>query len=251
MSYTDTVLPIMRELRGILMPKWGNAGDVRTKSDLGKTPVTDVDIAVERHTAEALRTYFSDIPFVGEENGGDRSAARFWLMDPIDGSGTFARGQEGCTSMLALIDNGKVVFSVIYDFVHDAMYWAERGKGAFRDKERLAVSAKNTIEGAKIYWEGRDQAIIDKIGAGAEMTRSHLAGWGFVQVATGVYDARIALDPYGYDFDFAPGSLLVQEAGGTMINPGSSEYDYTKPEHIAANPVLCRLLDEKVTELRS
>ncbi|HWO07505.1 MAG TPA: inositol monophosphatase family protein [Candidatus Paceibacterota bacterium] len=256
MEYADAVLPVMRELRDILLPKWGNATAIRFKSECNYSPVTDVDVAVETYMAKRLRTVFPDFGFVGEESAGDRTAQQFWLMDPIDGTEAYMRGEEGCTSMLALVNNGAVVFSAIYDFVNDVMYWAERNRGAFRDTERLSVSNKQSLANAKIFWEikveaGRNRELVNRLNdAGATMVRSTLAGWHYAQVASGAYDARIAVDPFGHDYDFAPGSLLVKEAGGTVINPGMSSYDYTNLEHIAANAVLARILNDEIMNTR-
>lgn len=55
-------------------------------------------------------------------------------------------------------------------------------------------------------------------------------------VASGKLDARIQFDPWGYDYDFAAGSLLVAEAGGVVTNINSSEYDYRNLDFIAASP---------------
>ena len=70
------------------------------------------------------------------------------------------------------------------------------------------------------------------------------AGFEFILVASGRLDARIAQDPYGYDWDYAPGSLLVEEAGGIVRNHGSNKYDYTNHDYIATNPVIYTALTE-------
>ncbi|RJQ37810.1 hypothetical protein C4552_00230 [Candidatus Parcubacteria bacterium] len=57
-------------------------------------------------------------------------------------------------------------------------------------------------------------------------------------VAEGKLDARIAFDPWGYDYDFASGVLLIAEAGGRVTNIGSTTYDYRNTNFIAANPVI-------------
>jgi fructose-1,6-bisphosphatase/inositol monophosphatase family enzyme len=56
-----------------------------------------------------------------------------------------------------------------------------------------------------------------------------------VLVATGKIEARICVDPFGKDYDFAPGSLLVSEAGGAVTNIGTTTYDYRNTNLIAGN----------------
>src|SRR3989344_1340851 len=134
--YAKDVLPLMRTVCAPLATQRGHAGLSRQKGGRTNDPVTELDIATEQHMMKLLADAFPSIAFVGEETGGDRSADTFWIMDPIDGTEQFIRGENGCTSMIALIDKGVVQFSAIYDFVGDVMYWAERNLGSYQDDQR-------------------------------------------------------------------------------------------------------------------
>jgi len=244
MKYAPTVLPVMREIRDLVLPHWGNVRSITAKSALPTDLVTELDTAVEAFMTRKLQELYPDIGFVGEEFGGDRTQERFWLMDPIDGTVHFIRGLPFCTSMLALIENGQVTFSVIYDFVNDHMYYAEKGQGAFKDGERIHVSDRGLAEA--YYCDEINEAI----GNNRELVTRMLdhgarvslvcAGWEFIMVACGKLDARLAIDPWGKDYDFAPGCLLVAEAGGIVRNFGSDTYDYTNRNFIAASPKVYR-----------
>jgi myo-inositol-1(or 4)-monophosphatase len=246
MEYAQTVVPMMRELREILLPHWGTA-EAHDKEGLRRSIVTDLDIAAEIYAAKRLSQLHPGIPFVGEERGGDRSEKRFWLMDPIDGTVQFVKGEEGCTSMLALIEDGAVVFSVIYDFPKDLMYWAEKGRGAFCEDLRLAVSTKDDLEGASVLWEMNlekegTQEFLKELSSVASPIKSNLAGWELLQIATGVIDGRVAFKPFGYDYDFAAGSLIVSEAGGVVRNFATNSYNYRDLDFVAGNESICREL---------
>jgi len=229
------------------MPCHGNIA-CTSKSPMAYDVVTEIDIQVEHFLRDELSKTYPNIPFVGEETGGDRSAPVKWLCDPIDGTSYYVRGLPFCTTMLALIDSGEVIFSIIYDFVNDAIFHAQRGKGAFREQEPIHVSNRS-LSGSYMSWETH----IDKL----ENLETHLelkehssffkticAGWEFAMVAMGKLDGRICFDPYGKDYDFAPGSLLVQEAGGVVANLGTTTYDYTNLDFIAANPTIFKELTE-------
>ena len=56
-------------------------------------------------------------------------------------------------------------------------------------------------------------------------------------IASGKIEGKVAKNSYGYDWDFAPGSLLIQEAGGVVTNLKSDTYDYKNTEFIAASKV--------------
>lgn len=239
MQYRDNVLPILRGLRPRLMEHWGNAPIVHNKGGGAADVVTELDIEVEQTTRAALDKIYPDITFVGEESEGDRSTARFWLMDPIDGTAHYVRGLPFCTSQIALIENGRVNFAAIYDFVNDHMYWAERGGGAFRDDTRLHVSNRE-IGNAYFAWETHIEKqtnyeqlmlLIGKV----VFFKTVTAGWEFAMVAAGKLDGRICFDPHGQDYDYAPGTLLVEEAGGVVTNLGTTTYDYSNLNFIATN----------------
>ena len=238
MSYKDTVLSIVREAGNIALPGWGLASITAEKSGHPADIVTEFDTKVEEFLKEKLAEVFPEIEFVGEEGSGNRDAARFWLVDPIDGTGHYMRGLPFCTTMLALIENGVVTFSVVYDFVGDKMYWAEKGKGAYMNDIPIHVSDRNSAQ-SYISWETHEEKIenLQKIAAFDKTGcfRSISAGWEFAMVACGKLDARVSFDAWGKDYDFAPGSLLVAEAGGVVTNIGSSGYDYKNTNLIAGN----------------
>ncbi len=241
-SYKDTVLPIIRETREILLSGFGTAPAIGQKSAHPADVVTEIDRKVENFLNEKLGLAHPDIVFVGEEFGGDRKALKYWLADPIDATGHYIRGVALSTSMLALIENGEVVFSVIYDFVNDNIYWAEKGKGAYRNEERIYVSDREP-ENAYIVCETHlEKEKNQKKFLEFANTFAHLeticAGWEYAMIASGKLDGRAAFDPWGKDYDFAPGTLLVSEAGGVVQNLNSDKYDFNREDrsHIAANP---------------
>ncbi len=247
MKYAPTVMPILRAQRGFLMEHWGNAEIIGEKDGNVIQIVTAIDIEMERRVAEELKKSYPDVTFVGEEGGGERHGM-FWLMDPIDGTQHYVRGLPFCTSMLALIDKGEVVFSAIYDFINDRMYYAERGEGAFCNDKKLSVSNR-ALRDAYISWETHldrpeNRAVLDRIWEMTNVVKTLCAGWEFIMVAEGKMDARLGFDPHGKDYDFAPGSLIVREAGGVVTNVGSTSYDYRDVNHIVANPAIYKELTE-------
>lgn len=141
--------------------------------------------------------------------------------------------------MVALIEDGQVVFSAIYDFVNDIMYWAEKGKGAYREDERISVSQR-PVRGCCVGIEIKldkpeNEEIRKRVREKALIPSTLTAGYEFTLVATGKIEGRISYDPFGKDFDYVPGTLLVSEAGGVVTNIGSSVYDYRNTNLIAAN----------------
>lgn len=239
MSYKDTVLPIVREVRGMVLPHYGLADVVQKKSVAASDVVTELDRKVEKFLKEKLAEVYPEIEFVGEEYGGNRDAKKFWLVDPIDGTGHYVRGLPFCTTMLALIEDGNVIFSAIYDFVSDNMYWAEKGKGAFKNDTRIQVSERGVEDSYMCYetmmQKEKNQKKFIELEDKFHLVKTISAGWEFAMIACGKLEGRISFDPWGKDYDFAPGTLLVSEAGGVVVNINSSNYDYRNANNIACN----------------
>jgi fructose-1,6-bisphosphatase/inositol monophosphatase family enzyme len=238
-NIAEKILPIIRSTRSITLPLYGKVEVIAQKDESPSNVVTKVDHDVEQY----LKTEFSkidpSIEFAGEEFGGSRDFKKLWLVDPVDGTMHFVRGIPFCTTMVALIEDGQVVFSAIYDFINDIMYHAEKGKGAFEDGKRINVSSRlvnqSVVSLETNQAKSANVEIRNKVQAKSLLVQTICSGYEFVLVATGKIEARICVDPFGKDYDFAPGSLLVSEAGGIVTNIGTTTYDYRNTNLIAGN----------------
>lgn len=261
MAFENEALPIIAGVRPLLLPHFGSAEAVNHKQSWDASAVTKLDIEAEDYLKQALGKAFPDIGYVGEEGGGDRSKSRFWLVDPIDGTGNYMRGLPVCTTMVALIEDGEPVFSAIYDFIGDRMYWAKKGGGAFKNKESIRVSDRDIAAA----WVGFEINMLesDFVDIFLELYRAcngHIyktlsSGWEHAMIAEGKLQAHVGFVPFGEDWDFAAGALLVSEAGGKVSNVGSKTYDYRNTNHIAASPnvfnALSVILNNHAHRLRS
>jgi fructose-1,6-bisphosphatase/inositol monophosphatase family enzyme len=108
----------------------GAVKETEGPEDAVRDLVTELDSKTEKALKERLAEYDEAIGFMGEEGGIAKQASTMWLVDPIDGTSHFTRGIPFCTTMIALVAEGVVVISVIYDFVRGDMYTAIRGQGA-------------------------------------------------------------------------------------------------------------------------
>lgn len=236
----DKIIEIVRSTRKFSTPYFGQAGVESYKGDKGVDVVTQVDCEIEEFLKSELQNIMPDISFVGEEFGGDRNADRFWLVDPLDGTGCFVRGLPYCTTMLALIENGQVIFSVIYDFMHDDIYYAELGKGAYRNGEKIRVSNR-VLKKSYLVCETNTNAeeenrkLLLSLRERSTLIHHCASGYDFVLIATGKIDGRLVYNGFGKDYDFAPGTFLVSEAGGVVKNFKSDRYDYKNLNFIACN----------------
>lgn len=241
------VLPIVQSTKNTTILNYGNI-EFKQKGESAASHVTEVDIEVEEFLKSELNKVYPNVEFVGEETGGNRDAKRMWLCDPIDGTGNYIRGIGQATTMLAYIEDGEVIASVIYDFVAGDMYYAAKGEGAYLNDDKISVSDRD-LKGSYIAYEvdvtKEDAAAkLDRMNREMLVVKNINAGYDFAMVASGKLDGRITYIPFGMDYDYAPGVLLVKEAGGVVANVGKTSYDYKNLSSIVANPKVYKELTE-------
>lgn len=230
-----------------LQPHYGNV-EFKQKQNTYYDVITRLDTETEDFIAGKLAKLDSSIGFFGEESG-RRSTGEFsWLLDPIDGTHHFIRGLPFCSVMLCLVDGKQVLLSTIHHIAGGDWYSAIRGQGARKNcKEKLTVSDRS-LHQAQISFEinteqsaqnGKLYLALDKK---TVLIHSITCGWEYSMVAEGKIEGRISKDPWGSIWDFAPGGLLVSEAGGVVANIGSTEYDYKNFNLIATNPTVYKQL---------
>jgi len=238
-SAATAAVNAVQEIGNKLRKHYGTAVSLRCKSSLAADVVTTLDIEAERFLAERLAGYDATIGFAGEESEPVGSAKRFWLVDPIDGTGHFIRGTPFCTTMIALVEEGEVVFSTIYNFVTRELFVAELQKGATLNGNPLHVSERPLSDAyLSVETDMRSERSIStyvRLRSRAVVLHTINCGYEYGLIAQGRLEGRISFDPFGKDWDFAPGSLLVTEAGGRVTNIGSPTYDFKNHNLIAAN----------------
>lgn len=136
----DQLVALVREA-GKLMTK--NELDISQKGN-DSDYVTSADINVQKFLRERLLDLLPGSGFVGEEGDGIYATGEYiWIVDPIDGTSNFIRDLGLSAISVGLWKNGKPHIGVIYQPFRDEMYWAEVGKGAFMNGQRIYVSDRD------------------------------------------------------------------------------------------------------------
>jgi myo-inositol-1(or 4)-monophosphatase len=194
--------------------------DVRRKSSAADL-VSAADDASEQAIVELLRAERPDDAITGEEGSAVGGSARRWLVDGLDGTVNFLRAIPQWCVAVVLEDGGEPLAAAVLDPVRDELYSAARGEGAHRDGERLRVRDGAPLREAVVASflradKLRGSAAIDGFGAllGAPGVL-RMGGAGSLELAwlaAGRIDAwaQPNVDPW----DWLPGRLLVEEAGG-------------------------------------
>jgi histidinol-phosphatase len=195
----------------ITMRSFQSTFTVRTKAD--RTPVTEVDEAVERAIRATLERERPDDGIVGEEFGARGNANRRWIIDPIDGTKNFIRGIPVFGTLIAL--DGQV--GVVSAPALHRRWWAARGEGAFCNDTAIHVSSIDAIGEAMLAGLEIDQRVL-ALGRACKHVRGFGDFWQHMLVAEGA--CEIAIDPVVAHWDVAAVQIIVEEAGGRFTTLG-------------------------------
>jgi myo-inositol-1(or 4)-monophosphatase len=222
--------------------------DIQTKSNANDL-VTNMDREVEQFFIKKVRETFPDHKILGEEGFGDdleNLDGVVWLLDPIDGTMNFVHQQRDFAISVGIFEDGVGKVGLIYDVVRDELYHAVRGNGAYLNEKKLSelpqVDIQKAIIGINPTWlmENRriDHNLLIPLARDARGLRSYgSAALEMAFVAAGRIDAYVALRLAPWDF--GGGSILVEEAGGSVTNLKGEKLDFlTKDTLLVAKPGL-------------
>ena len=199
--------------------------------------VTAYDKKVQDILQEKLMAMHPQAHFVGEEDDVHASIAQgdAFIVDPIDGTTNFMKDYHCSVISVAMTRDGRQEIGVIYNPYLDEMFYAQRGKGAFCNGKPIHVSEKPLAEGltlfgsAPYYPELIDasfrtlRACFDR---SLDVRRSGSAAYDLCCIAAGRAELyfELRLQPW----DYAAGSLIVTEAGGTVSRVEGGDIDLTQ-----------------------
>ncbi|NLC57017.1 MAG: inositol monophosphatase [Armatimonadetes bacterium] len=206
---------------GNLLVRHLGARIVRVK--FGTDIVTEADEAAERFIREEVRRHYPGHRVTGEEYGSSEGEAEWeWVVDPLDGTVNFARGNSYFAVSIGLVHRGEVRIGVVYRPLTRELFAAERGGGATLNGEPLSVSQVDRVEESIVIldWTRRHSrhdtfALTERLFFAASKVRSFgSAALDLCSVAAGQLEAFI--HPGLSAWDFAAGHLILTEAGGTI-----------------------------------
>lgn len=191
--------------------------------------VTVADTETETYLAPRLQSLIPGSFVVGEEGCAADPAAEahlsdsgktVWVIDPVDGTGNFARGSKMFCVMVALAAGGQTRMGWIYDVCNDSMAFAEKGKGAFLDGERLTLARTGPRESLSGFTGYKRLESSGNPRLTAYSLRC--AGHEYLRLARGqeAFSVYGAIKPW----DHLAGTLLVEEAGGIARKWDGSPY---------------------------
>ena len=217
---------IIREAGSIAMQHFKDLENIEVNKKSPRDLVTDTDVAVEVFLKEALTETYPQYGFWGEESGQSDNQTSRWVVDPIDGTHSFSKGQYFWSISVALEIEQDLVAGSVYAPALDDLYIAAKGQGASKNGKAISVSSETSLADSMIatgfaclrsYLQENNLKRFCRI---AEETtgqrRFGSAAMDLCLVADGQVDAFWEQELNLYDV--AAGALIAKEAGATVTN---------------------------------
>jgi myo-inositol-1(or 4)-monophosphatase len=243
-SYLETAVEIARESGALLADFFTRNIPYELKGEFDL--VTEADRASERLIVERLTRHFPSHAIVAEEGGGHEGSSGYrWYVDPLDGTTNFAHGFPCFNATLALEAEGELIAGVIFDPIHNELFTAERGAGAYLNQRPIHVSRTAKLTDALVAtgFPSRKRHMNVNIHFYHQLAvlshgvrRCGSAAIDLAYVACGRLDAfwEFGLNPW----DMAAGRLLVAEAGGKCSGMHGEPHQLRGPDLLVDNGLL-------------
>ncbi len=230
----------------------GFRGELQVRSKGHKDIVTQYDTKAEDAAMGVIGGHFPGHGFLAEESGASHNEEGtqphyLWVIDPIDGTHNYAMQLPfWCCSVGVIAPEAKaVVAAAVYDPVHDELFTATAGGGAYLNGKLMQVSAPQQFEDASFAFDlGHDAYIANRMldltkRMYEEAKRVRLLGsavLAMAYVAAGRLDGfyHMGLQPW----DLAAASLLVREAGGSITDWEGKPVGWHRSGAAVTNPAL-------------
>lgn len=229
---------------GLEVSKHYKQGDYTSEVKEDNSPVTSADIAANDVLMAELKRLTPDIPIISEEVGTlplekRKGWFRYWLLDPIDGTGEFIIGSGDFAVNVALVENGWPVIGVIHAPEHQITYYGQVGLGAFKEnihgsqqifvepydgkrKIKVAISRRQELSLMGQYL--KDSYQYEYIALGSCSLKNCL-------ISEGGADCYLRIGPTG-EWDTGASQCILEQAGGTILNSEFNELSYNKRESL-------------------
>lgn len=205
----------------------------RLENKEDKSPVTLADLEADKFIVSELNRQFPDIPVVSEEGSktlpkGDK----FFLVDPLDGTKSFIRGDGQFTVNIGLIEAHRAKMGVIYIPVSGDIYSGDGTKAWKNGAEircRKLPEDKVVVVASHSHLDSHTKEYIDNLRVkypSLEFT-SASSSLKFCRLAEGVADIYPRFGRT-MEWDTAAGQAILQSAGGKVYTPEGEEFLYFK-----------------------
>lgn len=225
--------------------------------------VSEADRESEKIIYQNLKVINPDWEFLGEEESFLKGQNSFsaathstgrWILDPLDGTTNYIHQFPVFCISLALEYMGDLQLAIIDVPLLNETFTAIRGEGAYLNGKKIQVSQTESLQESLLatgFFANNKLALEEQLRIFSELVkecrgirRPGAAAYDLCMVAKGTFDGF--WEPNLKPWDVAAGQLLVEEAGGTVLNKKGEKHSPYDSYIVATNKALSRLLMSKI-----
>ena len=215
----------------------------KLKSD--NSPVTNADLKANTIICEGLRKYFPEVPIVSEEldNSRIKNKKIFWLVDPLDGTKEFLKGNGEFTVNIALVINKIPIYGLIYMPAKNKFYYTKNKKSYFAkfDKNgklknikviKVKKREKNILVFSRSHGLSKEKILEAKKAVFKKFNANKIIRSGSSIKLCYIADGTANIYPrHGrtMEWDIAAGDAILRYAGGRIKTLDRKIMKYGKP----------------------
>lgn len=254
----DAILAIAKEASDSILDIYSRSNQFAVTAKADASPLTQADLLAHEKIFAGLSQLTPDVPILSEEQADIPFHIRqqwniYWLIDPLDGTKEFIRHSSDFAINIALIKNHQPIFGLIYAPVSGQIFYAAQGRGAYK---KLLTQAAEKIHVRQLpelsvvtvghyYKLVKLKTILVDFGKYEVLTMG--SALKFAAIAEGVADfyPRLGITS---EWDTAAGQIIVEEAGGSVVDFTFQSLRYNCKESLINPPFLAMGDSQRVTE---
>lgn len=236
------MVPVVKETGYYQKSRWCTSVKIEHKGDINL--VTEVDKKSEEILVTAIQAHFPDHDILAEEGSGTRRDSPYkWIIDPLDGTTNFAHGYPLFCVSVALEYKGSIVGGIIYDPLHDELFKAFKGEGAYLNDKKISPTKTSELNQALLCTgfaynvrETKNNNLANfsnMIYKAQAVRRDGVAAIDLCYVACGRFDGFWELNLYPWDT--GAGIIIASEAGAKVSRFDGSSYSVYERDLLVSN----------------
>ncbi len=233
------IIGVAKEAGEAMLEIYHDVQDVEITRKDDNSPLTKADLASHHIIMDALKELDPDTPVISEESGipvydERKEWTKFWIVDPLDGTKEFIKKNGEFTVNIALIEDGQPIMGVVYVPDKQTMYYAEKGKGSFKQvgadaPERIYSTASDSNEAlvaVQSRSHGSDELVTQLKEKGLVVEKTVPAGSSikFCLVAEGKADIYPRMGPT-MEWDVAAGDAVYRYSAREGVHKSPLTYN--------------------------
>ena len=234
----EVLAEICEEAAALILPLWKSELAVFQKAD--ESPVTEADRRGEALILERLKAQFPEIPVISEEDASEFGTPeavgpRFFLVDPVDGTKAFVRGDPNFTVNIGYIENGRPVAGAVCAPATGETWHTAAGRTLKRidgrpgQEVRVRAWPKGAAVALVSHTMKEETAVKLAAQYGFDLREPMDSSIKFCRIAEGAADIYPRHGPT-MEWDVAAGHAVLVCAGGQVETPEGEDFVYGKAQ---------------------